>query len=295
MRGPWDAVAASIAQATGRAFDVQEALESGGGSINRAVRLSDGARSFFVKLNRAGLSPMFEAEAQGLEALAASAAIRVPLPVCVGESEQASWLVLEHLDLAGRTPDRMAEMGRRIAALHAVHGARFGWHRDNTIGSTAQANGWSGCWATFWRERRLAPQLGLAAAHGYTGALQRQGEALLSRLPQLLSGRDARPNLLHGDLWRGNASFTSAGEPVVYDPACYFGDREADLAMTELFGGFPRAFYAAYEEVLPRAEGYALRRDLYNLYHVLNHLNLFGAAYLEQARGLIGRLLSEVK
>jgi fructosamine-3-kinase len=189
----------------------------------------------------------------------------------------------------------MGEMGRRIAALHSVQHARFGWHRDNTIGSTAQANGWSDCWTTFWRERRLAPQLGLAAANKYTGALQRQGEALLSRLPQLLGEHDPRPSLLHGDLWRGNASFTRAGEPVVYDPACYFGDREADLAMTELFGGFPRAFYAGYEEVLPQVEGYAVRRDLYNLYHVLNHLNLFGAAYLEQARGLIGRLLSEIK
>jgi fructosamine-3-kinase len=186
----------------------------------------------------------------------------------------------------------MAALGRGLAALHANHAERFGWHRDNTIGSTPQPNAWSDSWLEFWRDRRLAQQLELAHRNGHALA---RGDALLAGLHQLLDGHEPRPSLLHGDLWGGNAGFTDGGEPVVYDPACYCGDREADLAMTELFGGFRPAFHAAYREAAPLAPGYPLRRDLYNLYHVLNHLNLFGGGYLRQAGSMIDRLLSEIR
>jgi fructosamine-3-kinase len=170
---------------------------------------------------------------------------------------------------------------------------RFGWDRDNTIGSTPQLNEPSVDWVTFWRERRLGYQLELAARNGYRGRLKQRGERLLDGLGALLDHNPV-PSLLHGDLWGGNLGYDEAGEPVIFDPACYFGDREADLAMTELFGGFGRRFWAAYQEAWPLSEGYPVRKHLYNLYHVINHLNLFGGGYLSQAESMIDRLLAEI-
>ena len=176
-------------------------------------------------------------------------------------------------------------MGRMLAEAHRKRGPRFGWHRDNYIGTTPQQNGWCDDWAEFWRERRLRPQLALAQRSGFDlGVVEVDG---------ILENHEPHPSLLHGDLWRGNAGFTSDG-PVVFDPAVYYGDREADLAMTELFGRFPPEFYAAYEKAYPLERGYELRKELYHLYHLLNHLNLFGAGYLEQVQrtlGLLGRAL----
>ena len=188
----------------------------------------------------------------------------------------------------------MAALGQRLAGLHRSSAERFGWHRDNTIGATPQSNRWTASWIEFWRTQRLGFQLELAARNGYGGSLQRRGEQLLAQLDALLA-HDPAPSLLHGDLWGGNAAATPAGEPVLFDPACYYGDREADLAMTELFGGFAPAFYSAYRDTWQVDAGYAVRRDLYNLYHVLNHLNLFGGGYRAQAEGMIERLLSEVR
>jgi fructosamine-3-kinase len=185
----------------------------------------------------------------------------------------------------------MRELGRALAALHRVTAHEHGWSRDNTIGATPQANAPCGDWAEFWRERRLGFQLRLAAANGHRLA---QGERLMEKLPAFFSGYRPAPSLLHGDLWAGNAAATAAGEPVVFDPAVYYGDREADMAMTELFGGFPRSFYEAYGSEYPLDAGYAVRRDLYNLYHVLNHLNLFGGGYRSQAERMIGQLLARI-
>jgi fructosamine-3-kinase len=288
----WEAVAASIARATGRPFAVTAASAAGGGSINRGYRITDGSRTCFVKVNHAGLAWMFEAEAQGLQALAATGAIRVPQPICWGEDEASSWLVLEHLELRRSDACAMAALGGCLAALHGTHAERFGWHRENTIGSTPQRNGWMDSWVQFWREQRLGFQLGLAERNGY-GRRLRRADALMARLDLLLS-HAPRPSLLHGDLWGGNAACTGHGQPVVYDPACYYGDREADIAMTHLFGGFTPEFYAAYAEALPLPDGHSVRRELYNLYHVLNHLNLFGGGYLAQASDMIDRTLSEI-
>jgi fructosamine-3-kinase len=290
----WAAVASAIAGATGERFSPGPPQPVGGGSINRGYRLSDGRRTFFLKVNRAGLRAMFEAEADGLRALAATCSLRVPMPVCVGEDAHSSWLVLEHLEIGRCSAEQMAQLGRSLAGLHAAQAPRFGWHRDNTIGSTPQPNGWRDSWPAFWREQRLGFQLELARRNGYGKAL-READGLLDAVDALLAGHAPAPSLLHGDLWGGNAGCTVEGEPVVFDPACYYGDREADLAMTALFGGFPRAFYAAYEEAAPLRSRHAVRRELYNLYHVLNHLNLFGGGYLQQAAGMIGRLLSEVR
>jgi fructosamine-3-kinase len=167
-----------------------------------------------------------------------------------------------------------------LANAHRRPGPRFGWSRDNYIGSTPQANAWCDDWAEFWRDRRLRPQLELAASKGF--------DVEMPSL-HLLENHEPQPSLLHGDLWSGNAGFTAQG-PVVFDPAVYYGDREADLAMTELFGGFPREFYDAYRKEWPVDEGYARRKHLYNLYHLLNHLNLFGAGYLGRVRQTLGLL-----
>jgi fructosamine-3-kinase len=291
---PWEAVAASIAVATGSAFRMTECSEVGGGCINRGYRLGGNTGVYFVKLNRPGRRTMFEAEGEGLRAIAQTATVRAPLPLCTGEDERHCWLVLEYLELAHGNTGAMPVLGRCLAALHRSSAERFGWQRDNTIGATPQRNRRSARWAEFWRTQRLGFQLELAARNGYGGTLQRRGEALLTQLDALLTHNPA-PSLLHGDLWGGNAAATLAGEPVVFDPACYYGDREADLAMTELFGGFAPAFYSAYRETWELDAGYVVRRDLYNLYHVLNHLNLFGGGYRNQAQGMIERLLSEVR
>ncbi len=288
----WGAIARHIGDVTGAAFEPRERQSIGGGCINAAALLTDGARSYFVKSNHASRLDLFEAEADGLSALGAAGAIRVPEPLCWGCAGAASYLVLERLDLAGG-PGRGREAGRALAGLHRAGGPGFGWHRDNYIGSTPQPNTQTADWTAFWREHRLGHQFELAARNGYGRDLQPQGDRLLAGLDALLAHRPV-PSLLHGDLWAGNLAYLGDGTPVIFDPAVYLGDREADLAMTELFGGFGQDFYAAYRETWPIDPGYGVRKGLYNLYHVLNHLNLFGSGYLGQARSMIGRLLAEL-
>ena len=287
----WSIIDSHIGDATGQPFASRDIQRVGGGCINSAFTLGDGERRFFVKLNEATLLDMFEAEADGLDEILASQAIRAPAPVCTGVAGGQAYLVLEYLPLGGRgSADRL---GRELARMHRRHGEHFGWHRDNTIGSTPQPNARDDDWVHFWQHQRLGHQLELAARNG--GQLGTQGEALLARVPDFFTDYRPAPSLLHGDLWSGNQGYTADGQPVIFDPAVYYGDREADLAMTELFGGFPAAFYRAYDEAWPLDPGYATRKTLYNLYHVLNHFNLFGGGYLGQARRMIGQLLSEVR
>ena len=178
--------------------------------------------------------------------------------------------------------------------MHRVTRERFGWDTDNTIGSTLQINTCEHDWVDFWRTQRLQFQLQLAAENGHGGRLQSQGEKLLDAFPALFVGYSPPASLLHGDLWSGNYAFNRSGEPVIYDPAVYYGDREADLAMTELFGGFGADFYAAYRANYPLDAGYGVRKTLYNLYHILNHLNIFGEGYRSQAYRMMDALLAEL-
>ncbi len=177
---------------------------------------------------------------------------------------------------------------------HGRKGKGFGFVQDNFIGTTAQPNAWNNDWIDFWREQRLGFQLRLAAENGYGGQLKNLGEKLLNTLPAFFDGYIPQPSLLHGDLWSGNHAFLADGTPTIFDPASYYGDRECDLAMTELFGGFPADFYTAYRAEWPLHEGYETRRDLYNLYHILNHANLFGGGYVKQAEQMMQRLLLEL-
>jgi fructosamine-3-kinase len=288
-----NAIACAITDATGQLFRIRAQASIGGGCINAAWRVEDNGRCYFVKVNARDREAMFAAESAGLEELRVSRSVRVPAPVCHGATTRVAFLVLEYLEF-GRGGDTGYEiLGRQLAAVHRTTRPEFGWSRDNTIGSTPQSNRRDDDWVRFWRERRLGPQLELAAANGHRGRLQQRGERLLATLPGLLAGHEPAAALRHGDLWGGNCAFLRDGTPAIFDPAVYYGDRETDLAMTELFGGFPAGFHRAYREAYPLADGYEVRRTLYNLYHVLNHLNLFGSGYRAQAEDMIDALLSE--
>jgi fructosamine-3-kinase len=285
----WNAIADHIRQVTGEPLGPLHHRPVGGGSINQGYALTDNRRAYFVKLNQATRVAMFEAEALGLRQMAATQTIRVPQPLCWGTAGGSAYLVLEWLDFGYGTHHSWAEMGRRLAAMHRTTSDRgFGWDLQNTIGSTPQPNPWTASWVDFWAEHRIGYQLQLAKKRG--GHFP-EGDRLLDAIPRLLQGHDPQPSLVHGDLWSGNAAVTKLEEPVIFDPATYFGDREVDLAMTELFGSFPNDFYRAYNDTFPLDQGYAQRKTLYNLYHILNHFNLFGSGYEGQARRMMEGLL----
>lgn len=289
----WQAIEDAITAARGAAFRIASRQALGGGCINQATVLEGDGQRWFVKLNDAARVDMFAAEYAGLEALRASATLRVPAPLCYGAAGGQAYLVLEFLDLAGSGgPAADESLGRGLAALHRVTQAVYGWHSDNTIGATPQHNRQDSDWIRFWGMHRLGFQLELAAANGWNG-LRDDGERLLEALPALLPARPPA-SLLHGDLWSGNHAFLRDNTPVIFDPAVYYGDRETDLAMTELFGGFSARFHSAYRETWPLDPGYETRKTVYNLYHVLNHLNLFGQSYLAQAERMIATLLREI-
>jgi fructosamine-3-kinase len=288
----WTTIAADIAGTTGTVAELRQHGSVGGGCINQAQRIEYGDTVYFVKLNTAGQLDMFAAEAEGLNEMRRCEALRIPAPVCWGEDGQSAWLVMENLELGGRGD--AAALGEGLAAMHRITRERFGWHRGNTIGSTPQVNTPHDDWIDFYREHRLRFQLELAARHGCGSRLLSRGERLLDEFHVLFNGYSPAASLLHGDLWSGNHAYTRAGEPAIFDPAVYYGDREADLAMTELFGGFGGRFYDAYEDAWPVDAGYSTRKTLYNLYHILNHFNLFGGGYAGQAQGMVDSLLSEI-
>jgi protein-ribulosamine 3-kinase len=264
-----------------RLLRISSAEAVAGGCIHECYRVEMQATTRFVKCNSNTYEDAFAAEADGLAALR-SAGMRAPEPLAHGTGGSHAYLVLEHLDLNGEKD--FAALGRMLAIAHRKPGPRFGWQRDNYIGTTPQHNGWCDGWMQFWMERRMRPQVELAKRNGFD-----------LRFPRFsgLERHHPVPSLLHGDLWSGNVGFTPAG-PVVFDPAVYYGDREAELAMTELFGGFPPEFYRAYNEAWPLEAGYQRRKHLYNLYHLLNHLNLFGGGYLAQVESTLSLLRSSL-
>lgn len=289
----FDTIIQEIEAATDSSLQQTNISSIGGGCINSAYRLDTHAQSYFIKVNSPQLSAMFEAEAQGLQEMNAINTVRVPKVICYGVADGHSYLALEHIALGSLRGKAFALLGQQLAQLHQQQQPYFGWHMDNTIGSTPQINHRQHDWLTFWQQERLGKQLAFAAKNGFGGRLQTQGEKLLVSLDKLLQGHEPHPSLLHGDLWGGNAAADDLGNPVIFDPACYYGDREADLAMTELFGGFGGDFFAAYNDVYPVDSDYQMRKTLYNLYHIINHLNLFGGGYLGQAESMIDRLLAQ--
>jgi len=288
-----DEVRAAVGAALATTLSPRPEARVHGGSINECYRWETAAGPIFVKVAAAGAIAMLEAEAAGLAELSRTGAVRVPRVLGVG-TRDLPWLALEWVIFHGSAAAADAILGRQLAVLHRVTADSFGWDRDNTIGSTRQHNERSRDWIEFFRERRLRFQLDLAAASGYGGRLGSSGSVLLEHIEDLFGNFRPVPSLLHGDLWSGNRGSDERGRPVLFDPAVYYGDRVADLAMTRLFGGFAPEFQAAYEAEWPLEDGAQRRVPLYNLYHVLNHLNLFGAGYLARAESMIEGLLEDL-
>lgn len=285
------AVDRAIAQATDRDYRTETRSPVSGGDINEAFVLSGQGQRYFLKLNRADRLPMFEAEAEGLAELRQTVGLRIPAPVVTGREDAWSYLVLEHVDLQRPTRASMTRLGEALADMHGIVATQHGWRRDNTIGPNPQHNAPHADWTEFWRENRLAVMLD-AVAPDYP-ALARDGDRLLAALPDLLAGHTPEASLLHGDLWGGNAGMDEQGRPALYDPAVYYGDRETDIALAELFGGFTPDFFEAYWGAWPGTPGYReIRRPLYQLYHLLNHARLFGSGYAGQSHRVIQQLLA---
>lgn len=313
----WTKIATRISEVTGKTFEINQRRSVAGGCINQGYAVSGNTDTYFVKLNQASKLEMFEAEALGLRQMLATKTIRVPKPICVGTAVEFAYIVLEWLDLgSGNSTQSWEALGCQLAAMHCWHpfpsstppsppllrggsenkpalstgGSQnqFGWDVNNTIGSTPQINTWTANWAEFFAEYRLGYQFKLARRRGGHFPLEAK---VMAAVPKLLN-HQPQPSVVHGDLWGGNAGITTSGEPVIFDPAAYIGDREVDLAMTELFGGFPSAFYRGYQDIWAMEEGYKRRKILYNLYHILNHFNLFGGGYGSQANRMMEQIIN---
>lgn len=264
-----------------------------GGDICNAYKIESPSETYFLKTHQPTMHAMLECEATNLSAIAKTNTIKAPQVISCGQTTSYSFLLLEYLDFVNTGSH--AAFGMGLAYLHQ-HGADyFGWDQNNWIGSTTQPNDKNEDWLVFWRDMRLGHQVDLAKSNHAPRALIQHCEKLLSDISALYEGYEPKPSLLHGDLWSGNFSFIERDSPVIFDPACYYGDHETDLAMTELFGGFNHDFYSAYKEHFPIDYGYRVRKDFYNLYHILNHFNLFGGGYADQAERLCLKVLSEIK
>ena len=285
----------ALATATGLRLRPAPTSEVAGGCINECLRWESSGGPLFVKVAPAERLPMFEAEAEGLDELAVAGACRVPRALGSGMAAGRAFLALEWVDFGPTTARAESLLGEQLAMQHRVTAPRFGWRRGNTIGSTDQHNDWDPDWTNFYAEHRLRYQLDLADRNGYNGRLTDTGRKLCEHVGAFFASYRPVPSLLHGDLWGGNWAATPSGQPVLFDPAVYFGDRETDIAMTRLFGGFGPSFYAAYDGSWPLDRDASIRQTLYNLYHVLNHLNLFGGGYQAQAERMIDSLLAKCR
>ncbi|CAA6824391.1 MAG: Unknown protein [uncultured Thiotrichaceae bacterium] len=289
----WQEISQSLSHSLNRDISLRTPSSVRGGCINQAWKTHDqNGELYFIKSNTPSRLSMFEAEAEGLQAIENSQAIRSPKVFTTQQQATASYIVMEYI--AMQSCSNMILLGQQLAAMHKQKRSRFGWHRDNTIGATPQSNQQHQDWVTFWCKERLVFQLNLAKHNGLSNKQYEDGLKLANNVSVFFDSYSPVASLLHGDLWGGNCSQDLTGNPVIYDPAVYFGDRETDLAMMELFGGFSSSCFDSYAEHYPIDEGYSTRKTLYNLYHILNHFNLFGGGYGTQAHGMIHRLLAEL-
>lgn len=286
----WQPVIELIAFKSGDSFRLESAEPISGGCINAAFKLTMATgETFFVKRNSRALLPMFQAEICGLQALAETKKVRVPTPLGTVQSAEHAFLVMSwisHGPSHGSTHERL---GRELAELHRHSAAKeFGFEIDNFIGSSPQPNDWSSSWKKFFVEHRIEYQLRIAKSNGF-GSSFRNPKRLLKNIEDLLSD-SPKPSLIHGDLWSGNFIVDSDGDPVLIDPAPYWADREAEFGIVTMFGGFKESFFAAYRESYPFESGFERRLLAYQLYHYLNHLNLFGESYLAQVQKIIAKI-----
>ncbi len=285
----WQCIEQAISAETGETFHVKKKKLVSGGDINLAYHLSNYHDNYFVKINKKDHISHFESEAYGLSQIRSLQAIACPEVISVGTSLDKSFIVLRYIPFSDANPQHWHQLGKNLATMHkdSIHG-QFGWQTDNYIGDTLQPNTWSSNWRSFFAEQRIGWQLKLLSEKSVKiGDIDHISQVC----HDALNHHYVEPCLVHGDLWQGNMGFTESAS-VIFDPACYYGDREVDIAMTELFGRLPYEFYQGYQETFPLPDSYDQRKIIYNFYHVLNHANLFGGHYIEQSKALLARIMS---
>lgn len=287
----WQAISQQLSETLMFTFQIRERTRIMGGDICECYMISDGEQRYFVKVNERKFLPIFEAEADCLRELRLSGTVSVPELVLVGQSKENAFIILNYI--ATKPLDsgqRSFDFGVNLARLHLWGEQKeYGFDNDNYIGATLQPNSWMKKWDRFFAEQRIGWQLQLLNEKGVSfGDIN----TIVDDTRDLLANHNPKPSLLHGDLWHGNVANTAFG-PLCFDPACYWGDRECDIAMTELFQGFEPEFYKGYESIAPLELGYQQRKQIYNLYHILNHCNLFGGHYLDEATNIIEELYSK--
>jgi fructosamine-3-kinase len=295
MNGSWHEVEQQLSKVLNSPIQLVKRDNISGGCINQAWKLTDTTgKEFFIKTNSVALKDMFSAEASGLIEIEKSKTIRSPRVLAHGSTTTFSYLALEFIPLTSQINQQ--KLGEQLAQMHQfIHPEKtYGWRYDNYIGSTPQTNQYHSDWIEFWKSQRLLYQLSLDQAKGYSNSAYDDGLKLADSLEVFFSNYQPTSSLLHGDLWGGNCASDASANPVIYDPAVYYGDKETDIAMTELFGGFSNDFYTAYNKCYALDSGYKTRKTLYNLYHILNHYNLFGGGYAKQAENMTKQLLSEI-
>lgn len=285
----WPQLETSFKSDFGSSFIIHEALPVSGGDINLAFHLDTNQGQYFVKLNTPDKVDLFRAERQGLMELAKCQSLVVPEPISFGTNANAAYLCMSFIELAEDLDDAL--LGEAIAELHGPIGQGFGWDSNNFIGSSVQHNDWSEDWPEFFWSKRLEPQL-LQMLEANSSFPESALDPLKQSVLSVLQGRNYSASLVHGDLWNGNVAMTVDGKPCLYDPAVYWGHSETDLAMARLFGGFRQVFFDAYAAARPSEDGEEERLLVYQLYHLLNHYNLFGASYLEQCTKQISKIMA---
>ncbi|NTS78234.1 fructosamine kinase family protein [Catenovulum sp. SM1970] len=285
----WHSIEEDIAASLGSSFKIISKSPVSGGDSHQAFSLETTSHKLFIKINDKQYQEHFACEADALKQIAHTQTIKTPKVICFGHTSSFAYLVLTHHEFDNGNHTSWQQAGEQLAGLHLIDNQEmFGWDRDNFIGKTTQANKWHKSWARFFAEQRIGAQLELLKESGQQFTHIKD---FISIIERLLKQRKPLASLLHGDLWRGNLGFAH-NKPFIFDPACYFGDYEADLAMTELFGKFPPEFYQGYYAVTSKEDGYELRKRIYNLYHILNHANLFAGEYVHTAQAEIDYLLA---
>jgi fructosamine-3-kinase len=277
----WHFISEQISQTTQQEFICDDIREVKSGDTHKTFKISDGKQRFFIKTNEKFHLANFEAEAEGLNHLSQAELFRIPQVICTGIVSNHSFLVLEHITMTQGDDQDWFCFGQTLAKLHQSQTQQmYGWQEDNFIGLTPQPNLWQKKWSQFFAEQRIGFMLQLLCEKGQINS---NIEQVVDTIVSLLAGHSPQSSMLHGDLWQGNAGFHNT-QPVLYDPAFYFGDRETDIAMSELFGRFPQAFYQGYSETWPLDTDYQYRKPIYQLYHVLNHALLFGGHYIDSVK-----------
>lgn len=277
----WHFISEKISEAIESDFICGDIREVHGGDTHQSFKISDGRKRFFVKTNNADAALNFQAEALGLMALSENSHLQVPNFICHGICEDKSYIVLQHILIKEGIPQQWLELGAGLAKMHKTQVSdSYGCEFNNYIGNTPQVNHAMTNWCDFFAENRIGHMLQLLAKSGIRFV---DIDAAVEHVKSFLQSHQPRASMLHGDLWRGNIGFYKS-QPVIFDPAFYYGDRETDIAMTELFGPFPDSFYQGYQQVWSLASGYESRRPLYQLYHILNHALMFGGNYMQSAK-----------